>query len=32
MLDDGSYAEEYIEDFFEQVDPNARYSPDEDDD
>jgi hypothetical protein len=25
MIDDGSYAEEYIKDFFEQVDPNARY-------
>lgn len=29
MLDDGSYAEEFIEDFYEQVDPNARYNPDD---
>lgn len=29
MLDDGSYAEEFIEDFYEQVDPNARYGPED---
>lgn len=31
MFDDGSYVEEYIDDFFEQVDPNARYLPDDND-
>jgi CRISPR/Cas system-associated exonuclease Cas4 (RecB family) len=29
MIDDGSYAEDYIEDFYEQVDPNARYLPED---
>jgi CRISPR/Cas system-associated exonuclease Cas4 (RecB family) len=29
MIDDGSYAEDYIEDFYEQVDPNARYTPED---
>jgi CRISPR/Cas system-associated exonuclease Cas4 (RecB family) len=32
MIDDGSYAEDYINDFYEQVDPNARYATDDGDD
>jgi CRISPR/Cas system-associated exonuclease Cas4 (RecB family) len=32
MLDDGSDAERYIEDFYEQIDPNARYGENENED